>query len=111
MAIVLEAQGQLDRAEQLFRDVKRTFEEGGDKENIDTALKNIADIQLERGDPGTAAKTYEEAISTSVIPDRDAYPVYRLAYVHFIQGRLREAQSEAERAIKMITATKADFRS
>jgi tetratricopeptide (TPR) repeat protein len=110
MALVLEAQGQLDRAESLFRDVKRNFEEVGDKVNIGTALDNIADLQLGRGDLGTAAETYQEVISTSVFPDRDGYPVYHLASVHFFQGRLKEAQGEAERAIRMFAARGADFR-
>jgi eukaryotic-like serine/threonine-protein kinase len=110
MALVLEAQGQLDRAESLFRDVKRNFEEVGDKLNIGTALDNIADLQLERGDLATAAETYQEVTSASVMPDRDGYPVYHLATVHFFQGRLKEAQGEAERAIKMFAARGTDFR-
>jgi DNA-binding winged helix-turn-helix (wHTH) protein/tetratricopeptide (TPR) repeat protein len=109
MAIVLEAQGQLDRAERLFRDVKRNFEEVGDKGNIGTALDNIADVQMERGDLGSAAKTYEESISVSASPDRDGYPVYRLANLHRIGGSLQEAHQEAERAIKMFAAKGADF--
>jgi eukaryotic-like serine/threonine-protein kinase len=110
MALVLEAQGQLDRAESLFRDVKRNFEEVGDKLNIGTALDNIADLQLGRGDLATAAETYQEILSTSVTPDLDGYTVYHLAIVHFFQGRLNEAQGEAERAIKMFAARGADFR-
>jgi DNA-binding winged helix-turn-helix (wHTH) protein/tetratricopeptide (TPR) repeat protein/TolB-like protein len=110
MALVLEAQGQLGRAESLFRDVKRNFEEVGDKLNIGTALDNIADLQLERGDLATAAETYQEVISTSVLPDGDGYSIYHLATVHLFQGRLKEAQSETERAIKMFAARGADFR-
>ncbi len=109
MAIVLEAQGQLDRAERLFRDVKRNFEEIGDKQDIGTALVNIADIQVERGDLETAAKTYEEVMSISVNPDHDGYPVFRLANVYLLEGRLHEAQHEAEHAIKMFAAREADF--
>jgi len=111
MAIILEAQGQLDRAERLFRDVKRYFEEIGDKENIGTALVNIADIQVERGDLETAAKSYEEVMSLSVNPERDGYPYYRLADVHFMEGRLQEAQHEAEQAIKKYATRGSDFRS
>ena len=110
MALVLEAQGQLDRAESLFRDVKRNFEEVGDKLNIGTALDNIADLQLARGDLATAAETYRKILSTSVTPDLDGYTVYHLGIVHLFQGRLKEAQSETERAIKMFAARGADFR-
>jgi DNA-binding winged helix-turn-helix (wHTH) protein/tetratricopeptide (TPR) repeat protein len=108
-ANVLESQGQLDLAERLFQDAKHNFEEIGDRVNVGTALENIADTQVERGDLGTAAKTYQEVISTSADPDRDGYPVYRLANLHFIQGSLKEAQREAEHAIKMFAAKGADF--
>jgi tetratricopeptide (TPR) repeat protein len=101
MALVLEARGQLDRAESLFRDVKRNFEEVGDKLNIGTALDNLADIQLARGDLAKAAETYQEVMSTSVMPDGDGYSLYHLASVH-LSGQMKEAQGEAERALKML---------
>jgi len=110
MALVLEAQGQLDRAESLFLDVKRNFEEVGDKLNVGTALDNIADLQVGRGDLAKAAETYQQVISMSVSPDGEGYTFYRLAIVHFFQGRLREAQGETERALKMFAARGADFR-
>ena len=110
MAIVLESQGQLDRAERLFLDVKRNFEEIGDKLNIGTALNNIADIQVERGDLESAAKTYEKVMSSSTYPDHDGYPFYRLADVHLMEGRLQEAQHEAELAIQKFASRDADFR-
>jgi tetratricopeptide (TPR) repeat protein len=78
--------------------------------NIDTALDNIADLQLGRGDLATAAESYQEVISTSVVPDGDGYSIYHLAIVHFFQGRLKEAQGETERALKVLTARGADFR-
>jgi DNA-binding winged helix-turn-helix (wHTH) protein/tetratricopeptide (TPR) repeat protein len=110
MALVLEGQGQLDRAEALFRDVKRNFEEVGDKLNIATALDNIADIQLQRGDLVTAAETYRGTIATSVTSGQDGYEFYHLAIVHRFQGHLKEAQSEAEQALRMFAARGADFR-
>jgi eukaryotic-like serine/threonine-protein kinase len=110
MALVLEGQGQLDRAERLFQDVKRNFEEVGDKLNIDTALDNIADLQLQRGDLATAAETYREIISRSVDPDQNGYEFYHLGIVHLFQGHLKEARSEVEQAIKMFAARGADFR-
>lgn len=110
MALVLEAQGQLDRAEGLFLDVKRNFEEVGDKLNIGTALDNLADIYLARGNLAKAAETYQEVLSNSVLPNGDGYSLYHLASVYLLQGRLTEAQSEAERAIKMFAARGADFR-
>ena len=106
---MLEAQGQLDRAEGLFRDVKRNFEELGDKENIGTAIENIGDIQMERGDLRTAAKTYAELIPISANPDQNGYPVYRLADLHLMEGSLQEAQHEAERALKIFAAKGSDF--
>jgi tetratricopeptide (TPR) repeat protein len=110
MAILLEFRGDLDRAERLFRDVRRDFEEVGDRKNVGTALVNIADIQLARGDLDTAAKSYQELIATSQGPDEEGYPVYRLAYLHFVQGRLQEARAEAERAIQLMSSKDADFR-
>lgn len=110
MALVLEAQGQLDRAEELFLDVKRNFEEVGDKYNIGTALDNLADIEIARGDLPKAAEMYREVSSASVLPEGDGYSIYKLAGVYFLQGRLTEAQREAERAIKMLASRGADFR-
>jgi tetratricopeptide (TPR) repeat protein len=103
-AVLLEQQGHLDQAERLFQEVKRQFEEVGDKTNMNTALVNIADIQVERGDLETGAMTYEEVIANSQHPDREGYPVYRLASLHYMQGRLKEAHHEAEDAIKMISS-------
>jgi tetratricopeptide (TPR) repeat protein len=110
MAILLEARGQLDRAERLFRDVRRDFEEVGDRKNVGTALVNIADIQVARGDLDTAARGYQDLIAIAQGPDEEGYPVYRLAYLRFVQGRLQESREGAERAIQLMSSKDADFR-
>jgi tetratricopeptide (TPR) repeat protein/DNA-binding winged helix-turn-helix (wHTH) protein len=110
MAILLEARGQLDRAEKLFRDVRRDFEEVGDRKNVGTALVNIADVQVARGDLDTAARGYQELIAASQGPDEEGYPVYRLAYLRFVQGRMQESRDGAERAIQLMSSKNADFR-
>ncbi|HEV8200564.1 MAG TPA: hypothetical protein VGS03_11125, partial [Candidatus Polarisedimenticolia bacterium] len=88
-----------------FRDVRKTFEEVGDALNVLTALDNIGDIQLARGDLRTSEKTFQEVIARMTPPDRDGYPYYRLASLHLLQGRVGEARREAEQAIAMFTAT------
>src|SRR5262249_5029161 len=49
MAIDFANQGNLDRAEQLYGQAKAHFEQSGDKQNVATALSNIADILYLRG--------------------------------------------------------------
>src|SRR5262249_27237313 len=111
MAIDFANQGNLDRAEQLYGQAKAHFEQSGDKQNVATALSNIADILYLRGQLAPAAKTYQEALDLLATLDHADlwYSTYRLADLALTQGNVREAKRLAQQAIEAIRPTEGSY--
>lgn len=104
MAIVFLNQGQLQRADQMFRQAKLHFDEAGDRENSATALSNMADVRYLRGDLPGAEKLYQQTMNArmSIESADPSYALYRLADLHLAEGRVEEARSGAEQAVKLL---------
>jgi tetratricopeptide (TPR) repeat protein len=101
MAIDFANEGQLDRAEQLYRKAKYHFEQAGAKGNTGTVLGNIADILYLRGNLPGAAKLYQQTIEVEASIDRSApgYVMYRLADLELAQGQTQKAHDLAAQAV------------
>ena len=104
MAINYTKTGELDRAEDLYRQAQAKFEKAGDASNAGTALSNVADTVFARGQLANAARLYEQVIDTqpATDPGSSAYSVYQLASVLLEQGRLADARSHATKAVEAI---------
>jgi DNA-binding winged helix-turn-helix (wHTH) protein/tetratricopeptide (TPR) repeat protein len=61
-AIVYYEQGDLDRAEAMYREVIKVFRQIGDLEGVTTASANLGDISLARGNLAEAARRLSDAI-------------------------------------------------
>jgi tetratricopeptide (TPR) repeat protein len=111
MAINFENEGQLDRAEPLYRQAKNHFEQAGDKYNTATALCNIADIFYVRGDLSGAAKLYEQTleISASLDHGNPGYALYRLGDLRLAQGHLQDAHRLAQQAVDLMRADQSGY--
>lgn len=103
LANLFANQGNLGRAEQLYRQAKFHFEKAGDKGNTAIALGNIADIFFLRGDLPGAEKLYNEAleISNSLDHNDPVYTLYRLSDLALTQGRVQEAHQLAQQAVDL----------
>ena len=101
MAINFANEGDLVRAEQLYRAAQVQFQEAGDPDNQSAAVGNIADILFLRGDLTGAQKLYEDAlqIAASVDNSEPGYVFYRLANLNLTRGRVQDARQFAQRAI------------
>lgn len=102
MAITYENQGDLDRAEHLYRESWRHFDEAGDIANAQAPRDNIADILFEKGELPAAKRLYLKTIDFPVSDDPASlgYPSYRLASLLLQEGSLKEARRRAEEAIE-----------
>jgi eukaryotic-like serine/threonine-protein kinase len=111
MAVDYANQGNLGRAEQLYRQAKTHFEQSGDKQNVATALSNIADILYLRGQLAPAAKTYQDTIDLIATIDHGEawYPTYRLADLALTQGNLHQAKKLARQAVEAIRPTESSY--
>jgi eukaryotic-like serine/threonine-protein kinase len=103
MAINFANEGELDRAEILYRQAKFHFEQSEDKPNTAIALANIADISYLRGDLSGAAKLYEQSaeIIISLEHGDPAFPLYRLADLRLAQGRVQDARRLAQQSVEL----------
>ena len=111
MAIVYENQGELDKAEELYRKAKTHFEQAGDKQNIVTTVGNLADVSYLRGDLGGAEKLYEQALQASakLEPNLPGYLLYRSADLSLTQGRVRDAHRMVGGAIQSLSQEQGNY--
>lgn len=102
MAGAYANEGNLDRAEQLYRQARIQFQESGDANNLSVATGNIADILFLRGNLGGAEKLYQEALkATAAMDNKEPGYIYtRLADLRLDQGRIQEARHLAQDAIE-----------
>jgi DNA-binding winged helix-turn-helix (wHTH) protein/tetratricopeptide (TPR) repeat protein len=61
-AILYYQQGDLDRAESMYREAIKVFRQIGDLEGLTTACSNLGDISLARGNLADAARSLSDAI-------------------------------------------------
>ncbi|HLW54759.1 MAG TPA: tetratricopeptide repeat protein [Candidatus Angelobacter sp.] len=101
MGIALENMGQFARAEKLFTEARRNFEECGDTLNATVSLSDIADVMLARGDLRRAERTYQAVlrIMEAVSPADSAYELCSIAQIRLFAGDLAQARRYAEQAI------------
>jgi DNA-binding winged helix-turn-helix (wHTH) protein/tetratricopeptide (TPR) repeat protein len=101
MAINYENRGEVERAEQLYRQAKWHFDQAGDAVNSATARVNIADILFTKGNLAGAKALYLLNLTEPVAEDPSSlgYPNYRLASLLLLEGSLPDALRHAEQAI------------
>jgi DNA-binding winged helix-turn-helix (wHTH) protein/tetratricopeptide (TPR) repeat protein len=101
MAVNFANEGNLDRAEQLYREAKTHFDLAGDKDGALAAMVNIADILYARGNLPGAAKLYQQTLDvTATIEHGDpGYSLYRMADLRLAEGNVHEAKRLAQEAI------------
>ncbi len=111
MAINYENQGDVDRAEQLYRQAKQHFDQAGNAVNSATARNNIADILFTKGDLTGAKAGYLQTLNTSVAEDPSelGYPNYRLASLLLLQGSLQEARRHVDQAIEDLRPNQSNY--
>ncbi len=93
-AILYYEQGDLDRAEAMYREAIKVFRQVGDLEGITTASGNLGDIALSRGNLTEAARALSDAIPGSrKLGDKDgiALTVADLAKIARLRGELAAA--------------------
>lgn len=104
MAINFTNEGQLDRAEELYRQARFHFEQAGDKPNIVMTMVNLADIAYLRGNLAAAGKFYQDTLDfIATIDNGDpGYTLYRFADLQLTQGNVKQAHNLAQRAVDAI---------
>ena len=93
-AIFYYEQGDLDRAEAMYREVIKVFRQIGDLEGVTTASANLGDISLARGDLAEAARGLSDAIpGYKEMGDKDgvALTLADLAKIARLRGDLKAA--------------------
>ena len=93
-AILYYEQGDLDRAEAMYREAIRVFRQIGDLEGVTTASANLGDISLARGNLTDAARALSDAIpGYKEMGDKDAVALTLadLAEIARLRGDLKAA--------------------
>src|ERR1022692_3190449 len=93
-AIFYYEQGDLDRAEAMYREVIKVFRQIGDLEGVTTATANLGDISLARGNLAEAARGLSDAIpGCKEMGDQDgvALTLADLAKIARLRGDLKAA--------------------
>jgi eukaryotic-like serine/threonine-protein kinase len=93
-AIFYYEQGDLDRAEAMYREVIKVFRQVGDLEGVTTASANLGDISLARGNLAEAARGLSDAIpGYKEMGDKDgvALTLADLAKIARLRGDLKTA--------------------
>jgi DNA-binding winged helix-turn-helix (wHTH) protein/tetratricopeptide (TPR) repeat protein len=106
LALVLENQGQWDRAEQSYREAKKNFEAVNDWANTSAAIANIADIEALRGQLRVAADMYPKAweLADSSGRARHEYAHFQYGSLLVMQGELKRARLEVEPQVASLRA-------
>ena len=93
-AILYYNQGNLDRAEAMYREAIKVFRQIGDLEGLTTASSNLGDISLARGNLPDAARSLSDAIPIyKEMGDKDGVALTRadLAEIARLRGDLKTA--------------------
>ena len=93
-AILYYEQGDLDRAEAMYREAIKVFRQIGDLEGVTTASANLGDISLARGNLTEAARALSDAIpGYKEMGDKDgvALTLADLAKIARLRGDLKAA--------------------
>lgn len=95
---ILAMQGELDAAERLFEDELRRSREIGDDRGVAGALREIANVALERNRPEEAAAPLDEAIQLSITNEESRWMLAVLASdrarAALALGRFDDARAE-----------------
>ena len=100
-AIFYYEQGDLDRAEAMYREVIKVFRSIGDLEGVTTASANLGDISLARGNLAEAARGLSDAIpGFKEMGDKDgvALTLADVAKIARLRGDLKQALTGYEEA-------------
>ena len=100
-AILYYEQGDLDRAEAMYREAIKVFRQVGDLEGVTTASANLGDISLARGNLTEAARALSDAIpGYKEMGDKDgvSLTLADLAKIARLRGDLKAALTGYEEA-------------
>jgi DNA-binding winged helix-turn-helix (wHTH) protein/tetratricopeptide (TPR) repeat protein len=100
-AIVYYEQGDLDRAEAMYREAIKVFRQTGDLEGVTTASANLGDISLARGNLTEAARALSDAIpGYKEMLDKDgvSLTLADVAKIARLRGELKAALTSYEEA-------------
>ncbi len=100
-AIVYYEQGDLDRAEAMYREAIQVFRQTGDLEGVTTASANLGDISLARGNLTEAARALSDAIpGYKEMLDKDgvSLTLADVAKIARLRGELKAALTGYEEA-------------
>ncbi|HWG36566.1 MAG TPA: winged helix-turn-helix domain-containing protein, partial [Terriglobales bacterium] len=106
MAILEEDQGQLAASARLFEQARQHFAACNDQLNVATALVNLGDVAMARGQLAAAAARYSAALALGrvVNPHGIEYPLFSLAKVRLEQGDPDTARRLALQALAVARA-------
>ncbi len=100
-AIFYYEQGDLDRAESMYREVMKVFRQIGDIEGVTTAATNLSEISLDRGNLAEAARGLSDAIpGFKEMGDKDgvALALADLGKIARLRGDLKAALARYKEA-------------
>ena len=106
MAIIEENQGRLAAAARHFEEARRGFVACNDNVNVATALANMGDVALARGELAGAASRFKAALEMgrSFDPASGDYGLERLAEIRLLQADTDAAQRLAQQALAVARA-------
>lgn len=99
VALVYEAEGQIDQAIQTYRDLVKAYPTGRD--SIDAHMR-IAALQAERDQWAPAAATLDEVLARTDLTHADQIEAYaRKGYVQLSMGKLDDAEATLQQAVEI----------
>lgn len=108
MAIGYENQGQIAQAEKLFRQAADTWTQCGDLLHAGTAIGNLGDILMVRGELREAELQYERARRQIEVtePNGITYLLYSIANLRLYEGDIAGAHRYTDQAMAMARGAK-----
>jgi tetratricopeptide (TPR) repeat protein len=110
LSLVLESEGQWNRAEQSYREAKANFDAVNDRANASAAIGNVADIEIWRGHLQQGAEMYRQAweLAASSGRARVEYAHIQYAALLLMRGEVEQARREIEPQIASLAAYRGD---
>lgn len=110
LSLVLESEGQWNRAEQSYRQAKTNFDAVNDRANASAAIGNVADIEVWRGHLKQGAEMYSQAWELAVSSGRMRPEPAHIQYATLLlmRGEVEQARREIDPQIASLAAYRGD---